>query len=56
VRADAARTHDDTHTSGAGLGLSIARWIAGAHCGELNLARSSSEGSVFVVTLPISGC
>ncbi|MDB4889500.1 MAG: two-component histidine kinase [Gemmatimonadetes bacterium] len=56
VRADVARTHDDTHTSGAGLGLSIARWIAGAHCGELYLERSSPEGSVFVLSLPIAGC
>ncbi len=53
VRADVARTHDDTHTSGAGLGLSIARWIARAHGGELSLERSSREGSVFVLTLPV---
>ena len=55
VRADAARSHSDTHTSGAGLGLSIARWIAEAHGGQLGIARSSSEGSVFVLSLPIGG-
>ncbi len=52
VRADAARSHDDTGTSGAGLGLSIARWIAEAHGGSLKLERSSPEGSLFVLTLP----
>jgi heavy metal sensor kinase len=56
VRADVARTHADTQTSGAGLGLSIARWVAGAHCGELYLERSSPAGSVFVLSLPIAGC
>jgi signal transduction histidine kinase len=53
VRADTARLHDDTHTSGAGLGLSIARWIAEAHGGQLELARSTAEGTVFVLSLPI---
>ena len=53
VRADAARSHDDTHTSGAGLGLSIARWIAEAHNGQVELARSSAEGTVIVLSLPI---
>jgi heavy metal sensor kinase len=53
VRGDAARSHDgDALTSGAGLGLSIARWIAEAHGGTLELARSSSAGTVFVLTLP----
>jgi heavy metal sensor kinase len=40
--------------SGAGLGLSIARWIAEAHAGSLVLARSDKNGSVFAVTLPIT--
>ena len=57
VRADVARGHDngDALTSGAGLGLSIARWIAEAHGGTLALERSSPEGSLFVLTLPIEG-
>ncbi len=54
VRADAARSHDGTATSGTGLGLSIARCIAEAHGGYLDLARSSAEGSVFVLNLPIN--
>ena len=41
--------------SGAGLGLSIARWIADAHVGELGLAYSTPEGTEFVATLPIGG-
>jgi signal transduction histidine kinase len=39
---------------GAGLGLPIARWIAEAHGGSLVLAESSSQGSLFVMHLPLS--
>jgi heavy metal sensor kinase len=38
--------------SGAGLGLPIARWIAEAHGGRLELMHSDSGGSVFEFTLP----
>ena len=38
--------------SGAGLGLSIARWVAEAHGGDLVLARSDASGSAFIVRLP----
>jgi heavy metal sensor kinase len=38
--------------SGAGLGLAIARWVAEAHGGTLQLARSSPAGSEFRVSLP----
>jgi signal transduction histidine kinase len=55
VRADAARSRDDTQLSGAGLGLSIARWIAEAHGGRLELVRSSVNSSVFLLTLPTAG-
>jgi signal transduction histidine kinase len=41
--------------AGAGLGLSIARWIAEAHHGRLTLAQSESSGSVFVAFLPANG-
>jgi two-component system OmpR family sensor kinase len=37
---------------GAGLGLSIARWIAEAHGGKLYLRESSNRGSRFEVELP----
>jgi two-component system, OmpR family, sensor kinase len=53
-RVDAARSRDDADQGGAGLGLSIARWIAEAHRGSLELTRSGSSGSVFSVFLPIS--
>jgi two-component system, OmpR family, sensor kinase len=53
VRADASRSHqEDMLTSGAGLGLPIARWIAEAHGGTLELERSDETGSLFVLTLP----
>jgi signal transduction histidine kinase len=58
-RADSARSRaeDDSAglTSGAGLGLSIARWIAEAHNGTLELLRTSETGSVFQMVLPRSG-
>jgi signal transduction histidine kinase len=47
VQLDSSRRHE-----GAGLGLPIARWIAEAHGGRLNLAESSAKGSTFVVVLP----
>jgi signal transduction histidine kinase len=52
-RVDKARSRADNETGGAGLGLSIARWIAEAHHGQLNLARSDSTGSTFTATFPI---
>ena len=50
VRLDPARSA----TSGAGLGLPIARWIAGQHGGTLGVESSSSAGTVFVVRLPVT--
>ena len=53
-RADPARSRAaETATSGAGLGLSIARWIAEIHRGEIELVRSSDAGSVFRVVFAI---
>jgi len=37
--------------AGAGLGLSIGRWIAGVHGGDLRLVREA-QGSTFVAELP----
>jgi two-component system, OmpR family, sensor kinase len=51
-RGDKARARSDGEIGGAGLGLSIARWIAEAHHGKLVLMRSNSSGSVFTATLP----
>jgi signal transduction histidine kinase len=52
-RVDKARSRNGTDAgSGAGLGLSIARWIAEAHGGRLELVSSDEKGSVFAATLP----
>ncbi len=50
-RADPARSRSG-HEGGAGLGLSIALWIAQAHHGQLELVRSDATGSCFAVYLP----
>ena len=40
-------------TSGAGLGLAIAAWVAQTHGGSVALASSSAAGSRFTVRLPV---
>ena len=50
-RADPARSRSRGEV-GAGLGLSIALWIAEAHHGRLELVRSNAAGSHFAVYLP----
>ena len=47
VQLDAAR-----RGQGTGLGLPIARWIAEAHSGTLELERSGPGGTTFCVSLP----
>jgi two-component system OmpR family sensor kinase len=49
-RADPARSRSGRE-GGAGLGLSIALWIAEAHHGRLELVRSDATGSHFAVYL-----
>lgn len=51
-RADKARSRAEGDTGGAGLGLSIARWIAEAHHGRLELTQSDSTGTTFAAYLP----
>jgi two-component system, OmpR family, sensor kinase len=51
-RADQARSRSEKD-GGAGLGLSIAQWIAQAHHGRLELAHSDRGGSHFAVFLPL---
>jgi two-component system OmpR family sensor kinase len=51
-RVDPSRSRAAAHDGGAGLGLSIALWIAEAHHGRLQLVRSDSTGSTFSVFLP----
>ena len=50
-RADPARSRSGRE-GGAGLGLSIALWIAEAHHGTLELVRSDETGSHFAAYLP----
>jgi signal transduction histidine kinase len=52
-RADTSRTQT-MDVNGAGLGLSIARWIAEVHKGCLKLQHSDSTGTTFSISLPRS--
>jgi signal transduction histidine kinase len=49
VRLDPARSA----TSGAGLGLPIARWIAEQHEGTLTVGSDTAGGCVFIARLPL---
>lgn len=49
-RADKARSRE---FGGVGLGLSIARWVAEAHRGSIEVQSAAGSGSVFRVRLPL---
>jgi signal transduction histidine kinase len=49
-RADKARSRE---FGGIGLGLSIARWVAEAHRGSIEVESTPGAGSVFRVRLPL---
>jgi heavy metal sensor kinase len=51
-RVDKARSRA---LGGAGLGLSIARWIVEAHEGRLSVESTPGRGSAFTVDLPLKG-
>jgi len=51
-RAD--RTRTKAEDGGAGLGLAIARWIARAHDGDIELSDSGGVGAEFIVRLPVT--
>jgi two-component system OmpR family sensor kinase len=52
-RANIERSHPEEAVSDStGLGLAIARWIAQAHDGNLELARSDHRGTTFIINLP----
>ena len=53
-RVDPARSRSAQNGGGAGLGLSIALWIAEAHHGSLELKRTGPAGSTFSAFLPTS--
>ena len=48
-RVDKARSRAD---GGSGLGLSIAKWVAEAHHGSIDLVSQPERGSTFTVSLP----
>lgn len=50
-RADSARTRAD---GGAGLGLSISRWIVERHGGTIAVESTPGHGAAFIVRLPLS--
>lgn len=49
-RADKARSREQ---GGAGLGLSIAKWIVEMHSGEISVQSEPGKGSVFEIRVPI---
>ena len=52
-RADKARSRSElANESGAGLGLSIARWAAELHGGQIILEHSDLTGTTFIISLP----
>lgn len=51
-REDKARNRTDDH-GGAGLGLSIARWIVSAHHGSIEAVPQEEQGTVFRIRLPL---
>lgn len=52
-RTDKARSRtEQSITSGAGLGLSISKWIAELHHARLKLSESDSTGSTFTIIFP----
>ena len=48
-RADPARTPNQ---DGAGLGLSLVRWIADQHAATIDVVSRSGHGSTFTVSFP----
>jgi signal transduction histidine kinase len=51
-QADTSRARTHTSGEGAGLGLSIAWWIAQAHGGNIHVDSKLGEGTTFTIKLP----
>ena len=52
-RVDKARARGQSGKGGAGLGLAIAKWIAQAHGGNIDVMSKVGEGTTFTIILPI---
>ena len=52
-RVDKARARGQAGQGGAGLGLAIAKWIAQAHGGNIDVVSKVGEGTTFTIILPI---
>jgi signal transduction histidine kinase len=50
-RADKVRSRG---VGGAGLGLSIARWIVDQHQGSVEVQSKPGQGSAFIVRIPLA--
>ncbi|MCA9953933.1 MAG: HAMP domain-containing histidine kinase [Anaerolineales bacterium] len=48
-----ARGHSGQGQGGAGLGLAIAKWIAQAHGGNIDVVSKVGEGTTFTIILPV---
>ena len=52
-RVDKARARSQLGQGGAGLGLAIAKWIAQAHGGNIDVTSTVGEGTIFTIIFPI---
>jgi signal transduction histidine kinase len=50
VRGDASRSY---RGEGAGLGLSLVKWIVDRHHGRIDVHSTQGKGSIFTVQLPL---
>lgn len=54
-RADPARARRPGQPGGTGIGLTVARELARANGGDVRIEASSTQGTTFVIELPVAG-